>query len=273
MTERSELMGIVQFFCDESGKYQKDPVVTVSGIGAGVRRLKDFDDEWTELLASYDLLPELHMSRAFDLGQANGPKMPAGQHMDERITALLPFADCINNHLEIGLVQSWDVKGYINLPTEVKRVLGGSLDPYQLAFIRGILEMPKLLGPEGLINVVCDDNEVTAWDTYTHYRAIFKAVPESAKNFAGIGFAKSHNFNGLQAADMVAFLARREAATQFWGRSNSSKPLLDHLLNGSRSTTRAAMKWYSIFAGEQQLLNVANAVLAKSRAPRGSAGP
>jgi hypothetical protein len=266
-------MGIVHFFCDESGKYQKDPVITISGVGADAQRLNRFDDEWNELLRSYDLLPELHMSRAFDLGQANGPKMPAGQDTGERIAALLPFADCINNHLEIGLVQAWDVKGYINLPMEVKRLLGGSLDPYQLAFIRGILEMTRLVGADGLINVVCDDNEVTAWDTYTHYRAIFKAVPESAKNFVGIGFAKSHTFNGLQAADMVAFLARREAGARFWGRPNNSKPLLDNLLSGSRSKVQAVMQWYSIFASEQDLINVANAVLAKSSASGGSATP
>jgi hypothetical protein len=263
-------MAIVHFFCDESGKYQKDPVVTVSGVGAELQRLKDFDEEWIELLRAYELLPELHMSRVFDLGQANGPKMPAGQNADERITALLPFADCINNHIEIGLVQAWDVHGYINLPTEAKRLLGGSHDPYQLAFIRGILEIPKLLGADAAISIVCDDNEVTAWDTYTHYRAILKAVPDCGANFAGIGFAKSHNFNGLQAADMIAFLARREAGARFWGRSNNTRALLDYLTNGPRLEIPAVMKWYSMFAGEKELINLANAVLKNPSVPRGS---
>jgi hypothetical protein len=47
--------------------------------------------------------------------------MPSGQSLDERIDALLPFADCINDHLEIGLAQAWNVKGYNNLSLEVKK--------------------------------------------------------------------------------------------------------------------------------------------------------
>jgi len=39
------------------------------------------------------------MSRVLQLSQPNGPKMPNGQSLDERIDALLPFADCINDHL------------------------------------------------------------------------------------------------------------------------------------------------------------------------------
>lgn len=255
-------MAIVHFFCDESGKYQKDPVVTVSGVGAEVQRLERFDKEWMELLRSYELLPELHMSRVFQLDQACGPNMPAGQSIDDRIDALLPFADSINNHLEIGLVQAWDVKGYINLPLEAKRRLGGSLDPYQLAVIRGLLEMVRILGEDGLINVICDDNEVTAWDTYTHYRAVFKALPECARNFAGIGFAKSHNFSGLQAADMIAFLARGEAGARFWEQPNKSERLLNYL-----TKTDGLTRWFKMFAGEKELLNLANDILRNPCGP------
>jgi hypothetical protein len=49
--------------------------------------------------------------------------MPSDQSFDERIDALLPFADCINDHLEIGLGQAWDVKGYANLSMEAKKNL------------------------------------------------------------------------------------------------------------------------------------------------------
>lgn len=128
-------MAILHFFCDESGKYRKNPVVSIKGIGADRPRLDQFDSQWRGLLDSYGLLPELHMARFLQLSQTNGPKLPSGQSLDARIDALLPFAGCIN-HLEIGLVQAWDVKGYSKLSMEVRRHLGGSHDPYQLAFIR-----------------------------------------------------------------------------------------------------------------------------------------
>jgi hypothetical protein len=203
-------------------------------------------------------MPELHMARVSDLQQAYGSRMPSCQKLNERIEALFPFADCINKHLEIGLAQTWDVKGYNNLSMEVKGKLGGSNDPYQLAFVRGLLEIADYVGEDGTVNVICDDNEVTAWDTYIHYRAIIKALPELSKRFIGIAFAKSQHFTPLQAADMVAFLARREAAEKYWGKSNEFKPSLNRLIHEPASGAGGIMRWFSMFASEQDFVNLAN---------------
>jgi hypothetical protein len=197
-------MAILYFYCDESGKYRKNPVITVSGVGATKTRLDSFFDEWTTLLRSNELGDELHMSRASQLSQACGPKMPSGQSIDERINALIPFADCINRNFEIGLMQAWDVNGYNRLPMEAKRKLGGSHDPYQLAFVRGILGVSHYIGDDGRLSIVADDDDQTAWDTYIHYRAISQALPELATKLAALTFAKSQYFPALQAADMVA---------------------------------------------------------------------
>jgi hypothetical protein len=251
-------MDALYFYCDESGKYRKNPVVTISGIGAHLLQLERFNGEWNALLRSYELMPELHMSRISQLNQANGPEMPRGQDINQRIDALLPFADCMNTYLEVGLAQAWDVKGYNNLSMEVKQELGGSHDPYQLAFIRGLLEIVEIVGEDGIVSTICDDDEVTAWDTYIHYRAIGKALPEIIPRLAGITFAKSHHSAGLQAADMVAFLARREATERFWGKPNEFKRLLDYLMEGPKPTSQGAMRWFTMFAGEQELVNLAN---------------
>lgn len=260
-------MAILHFFCDESGKYRKNPVVSITGIGADRSRLDQFDSQWRALLDSYGLLPELHMARVLQLSQANGPKMSSGQSLDERIDALLPFADCINNHLEIGLVQAWDVKGYSKLSMEVKRHLGGSHDPYQLAFIRGLLAIKDYAGKGDVVNVICDDDEVTAWDTYMHFRAVFKALPEIADSFVGISFAKSQHYTPLQAADMVAFLVRREASARFWHKPNEYKRLADYLMADPKPGSQGVMHWYTMFADEQQLVNLANDMLKANALP------
>jgi len=259
--KRAPLMAILYFYCDESGKYRKNPVITITGIGANEDHLRRFDSEWNVLLRSYGLLPELHMSRVMDLKQDNGPKMPAGQTLDQRIDALLPFVDCINDYLEVGLIQGWDVKGYNNLSTEVKGQLGGSSDPFQLAFVRGLLEIADYVGEQGEISVICDDDEVTAWDTYTHYRAIKKAVPEISIKFAGITFANSAHYKPLQAADMVAFLTRREAAERFWQKPNEYKRLFEYLVSGPGENSQGIMKWFALMADEGGLVALANDIM------------
>jgi len=210
ISHRETVVAAIYFYCDESGKYRKNPVVAISGIGANSERLARFNGEWVTLLRSYGL-HEFHMSRIAQLSQSCGSKMPAGQSIEQRTQALLPFVDCINQCLEIGLLQGWDVKGYNGLSIEVKSQLGGSHDPYQLAFIRGILEIGNHLHEEDHLSIICDDDQLTAWNTYCHYRAISKSEPELEKKLAGIMFAKSQCFTLLQAADMVAFLARKEA--------------------------------------------------------------
>jgi hypothetical protein len=249
-------------FCDESGKYRKNPVVSISGIGGTRNRLDSFNHDWVVLLRSYGIAPELHMSRIADLSQSCGSKMPGGQTIDERIDVLLPFADCINDHLEIGLMQTWDVKGFNNLPIEVKRRLGGSNDPYQLSFIRGLLEIADYVGEDGTVSVLCDDDEVTAWDTYIHWRAIVKAMPELSKKFIAITFARSEHWAPLQAADMIAFLARREASEKYWNKPNEFKRLLDYVTKGPKASSRGTMRWSSMFASDQDLVNLANDVTA-----------
>src|SRR5260370_4390629 len=49
--------------------------------------------KWQALLDSYELSPELHMARVLQLGQANGPKMPSGQSLDERTCAVKRLLD------------------------------------------------------------------------------------------------------------------------------------------------------------------------------------
>jgi Protein of unknown function (DUF3800) len=260
---RKELsMGVVYFYCDESGKYRKNPVITISGVAAIKPNLEKFTNEWVSLLNDYELGPELHMSRVMQLAQTNGPKMPANQTLDERMDALIPFADCINRNLQVGLVQAWDVKGYAHLSLEAKRSLGGSHDPYHLAFVRGLQGLARLLAEDDRISIICDDDALTAWDTYMHYRAIGNAMPELGKKLAALTFAKSEHFHPLQAADMLAFLTRREASERFWGITNDYARLFNYLTDETKPDY-GITKWFSIFADEKGLIEFANEISSK----------
>jgi hypothetical protein len=264
--QQVNLMAVLYFYTDESGKYRKNPVITVSGVGATSERLGKFNTEWVALLRSCGL-GELKMSRAGDLTQAVGPKMPSGQSIEERTQALLPFADCINEYMEVGLMQGWDVRGYNNLPLEVKNNLGGSHDPFYLCFIRAMLQLGDMLREEDTLSVICDDDELTAWDAYVHYRAISKAEPKLNRMFSSITFAKSHHFSPLQAADMVAFLARKEASERFWAQPNPFGILFGYLVSGPKKKDAGIMNWYDSFISEQGFVDLANNLL-KEKLPK-----
>jgi hypothetical protein len=108
------------------------------------------------------------MAKASRLKEANGPKMPRHQPIEERIDALIPFADCINEHFDVGLLQALDVKGFNKLTDEAKKGLGSPDDPYYLAFARGLLEIAGYVQGEDKISLICDDDIQTAWDCYRH---------------------------------------------------------------------------------------------------------
>jgi hypothetical protein len=256
-------MTILHFFCDESGKYQKNPIVAITGIAATRARLDPFNEEWEMLLRSYGLR-ELSTRHALEINANVGSKLFAGQSLIERQELLYPFADCINKHLEIGLMQAWSVEGYAKVPLEAKKLLGGANDPYQLAFVRGLMAIAKYARPEDYINVICDDNLATAWDTYVHYREALKASDILGK-FVGISFAKSFHYSPLQGADMVAFLARRAAKEKFYGAPNDCKLLADHLFQHQKLPN--AMQWYTGFWGDQEMVNLANGLLNARTAP------
>jgi len=251
-------MAVMYFYCDESGKYRAQPVITVTGVGVTKDRQDRFDTEWRAILRAYKL-EELHMSRVADLKQNVCHHMPANQTINERIDALLPFADCMNQYLEYGLVEAWDVKGYAHLTMEVKRVLGGANDPYFMAFVRGALEIVHHVLDDDRVVIVCDDDLTAAWDTYLHYRAVRDAYPSFKRKTIGISFANSSHFPALQAADLVAFLSRLEAKSQFYKTVNDWKRLYEYATTPPKEKA-GIMQWSHMFADEQKLREFAQSM-------------
>ena len=135
-------MAILYGYFDESGKQSDHPVVTFAGVICRQTKLQAFDDAWNSLLRQYGIR-SLHMARASRLSEKHGDKMPRGQTADQRIDALIPFADCINRHLEVGLIQAIDVGGFNSMSKTARVRLGSADDPYYVAFARATLELLK----------------------------------------------------------------------------------------------------------------------------------
>jgi hypothetical protein len=248
-------MAIIYGYFDESGKHKDHPVVTFSGVCATEFKIPAFNDAWRSLLRQYGL-KSLHMKEASRLSRKVGPRMPQGQTASERIDALKPFADCINEHLELGLIEAWDVKGFNALSEEARRKLGSPDDPYYLAFVRAVTELVEYVQGDDRIALVCDDDTDTAWDCYRHYRGIKRADPDVRIKTVSLAFADDESFPALQAADLVAYLSRREARRLFYGDAYDFPRLYNYL---TKEQPPGKMEWRSLFLDEEQLSKLSRA--------------
>ena len=170
-----------------------------------------------------------HDARSLRLSEKVCDKMPRKQTADERMKALEPFADCINEHMEVGMIQAWDVQGFHAMSKTARKKLGSVDDPYFLAFVRGIAELIDYIQVDERLALVCDDDRSTAWDCYRHYRGIKAADDEVRTKVVSLGFADHDYFPALQAAEMVAYLSRLEAKHNFYRIPYSFPKLFDYL--------------------------------------------
>jgi len=251
-------MAIINAYFDESGKKGDHPVVTFTGVCVSHQNLNKFDDAWSALLRKYEL-KSLHMFKALRLKGINGPLMPRHQSINDRIVSLTPFADCINEHLECGLIQAVDIEGFNSLSPEAKVGIGNPDDPYYLAFSRGILALTEYVQEDDKISLICDDDESTALGCYAHYRAIRKVHEGVKKKIVSLSFSNDEHFPALQAADMVAYLSRLEAKRLLYGDKYAFRPLFEKLV-GQRKPD--SMRWFNSLNSKNTLKNL-GAVLEK----------
>lgn len=252
--ERQPFMAIFAAYFDESGKHKEHPVVTFSGVCASTPKVQRFEEEWESLLRRYGL-KSLHMVRALRPSVKLSDQIPR-QSVDERIEALKPFVDCVNDYLEIGIMQAWDVKGFFALPKNARAKLGNPDDPYYTAFIRGVIELVDYVQEDDRISLICDDDMETAWDCYRHYRGIRRVHESIRKKTVSLTFADDRYFPALQAADMASFLIRLEAKRQFYGIPHSFVSLADYLTTGGKGK----MDWRVLFADEKMLKELADSM-------------
>jgi hypothetical protein len=146
-------MAVLQVYLDESGKQGDHPLIALCCVCAPQSKIDKFSIDWEGLLRRYGI-PEFHMKRACEYSRSwgNVPK----QRLEERIEALKPFADCICDDLELGLIQAVDVKGFKAIPTDAKKKIGNMQDPYYLVFVRGLLEVVDHAQGADVLSIICD---------------------------------------------------------------------------------------------------------------------
>jgi len=246
ITKRRPLLSFFHIYCDESGKHKSDPVICFAGLCIRSEVLDEFDSQWKGLLRQYGL-SELHMKKMSRLSQQIGTRFLPRQTGLQRVELLKPFADCINKFMEVGMLQVWDSKGFSFLPKKQREALGGVKDPYHLAFIRGLDEVAEYCPVNEQVLMICDDDTETAWECYRMYRALKNASPNVGKKVKSLAFADSETFPALQAADLAAYLGRKEGELRWRSKRYIFHDLLNHLTDDQ---TPGKMIWKAGFFDE-----------------------
>lgn len=255
-SEREPFMGFLYAHFDESGKKSDHLVVTFCGV-CGVRsRIRKFEEAWGVLLRRYGIPGGFHTIDALRYSRPYGT-IPA-QKPEDRLEALKPFADCINKHLEIGMIQAWEVEGNSGQWSVLQNQasLGKPDDPYFVAFVRAMIELAKYVGDDGCISLICDHDQETALKAYAHWRGVCNVDPELNKKIVALTFADDKHFPALQAADFASWLARREAAYVLHGKTYKFKPLYDYLTATRRRDFRCS--WSYCFADKEKQQKIKN---------------
>ena len=173
-------MAIFHSYCDESGKKGDSPIATFSALCLPHSKLALFDTDWEKLLRQVGKT-HLHMVKATRLSQNYGDTMPRHQTAKERMECLAPFAECVNQYFEVGVMMAIEIEAFNSLSEKARRSLGSPDDPYYVSFMRGSVHLVRYLQEDDRLSLICDDDLETALSCYGFYRAVRRTLARSSE--------------------------------------------------------------------------------------------
>lgn len=214
-------------YFDKSGKFKDHAVISFCGLVSHNRDWDDLQIEWDSLLLRHGIA-SLHMSGgALNYKRSLSSKSPA-LGKPERINVIRQFIAAIKKHIEVAVIAVVDVAGYRSLPEHYKNEIGGD-DPYFWAFssaMAGTLAAINAI-PGSKVNVVCDDEEKYFIQCYKLLTRFKLREPILKDKFVSISAADDREFPQLQAADLLAYIARCEAGRKFLDKDYDFTELFD----------------------------------------------
>lgn len=220
---------LISAFFDESGKFRDKSTISFCGVADGTNDFGPFANAWTRELSRCGL-KSLTMKEALNANRPLSKKRPA-KGTEKRIEALMPFIECIRRHIGVVCSFAVDVKAFKAAPSEIRRLWGDN--PHYFVFIRALMYVCEIVRSGDHISIVCDDEEETALEMYKQYRRVKMVWPVARAKCAALTFADDEVFVELQAADMIASLARLVARNALHGEPNDYLALHEGLKQAS----------------------------------------
>jgi len=226
---------MLQGFIDDSGNDGKSPVFVLAGFLSSVEKWEVFSDDWDAVLnpdQGFRVGP-LKMSEVFR-NRIRGSRY-FGWQDDDRDERLKRLIKVINSHAMHGIISVIPyepynrlVKGKFNPP---------ALDrPYFLSFFGVMTHLFKLnrhLKIDDKIEFIFDsqDSENKPLLAAEYDRFVSVSPPEVKSMSAGYQFKRDEDFAPLQAADMLAWHARKYYFDAHNGRDPTKDPSHPYLAN------------------------------------------
>lgn len=208
-------MAFLLGFFDESGKYQKDRVVSFCGFADS--EWAPFLNEWQYLLRRYKI-PHLHLSKRDLNATSSNIKMYAD------------FIRVIKKTIAKGFGISVHVPAFMALHKVPRGVFRD--DPHYVAFYTAIRDVVKYANrlADPTVSIICDDEPSKACQCYKQYDVMRQDAtqPENRKTLKSIAFADAKYYHQLQAADLYSWVCRAQSLYQFFGEDYSLRELASH---------------------------------------------
>src|SRR5579864_9013955 len=112
----------IQCYVDESGKFKDHQIVSLCGFGGNQGQIQTFEALWQSLLRRNGMR-SLHMKKATRFTQPLGSRN-AAIGLEYRKTALLSFAECARDSMEVAVHVAIDVSAFNALPGDERKLLG-----------------------------------------------------------------------------------------------------------------------------------------------------
>lgn len=224
-SEDGKVMALTSYL-DDSGSDDRSPVTVIGGPVMAKDAFRTFNDKWSILLDRYRIPPPFHM---------NDFVRPKGKHVSMyRELKLALFSDVtnlINEHKLYSIsVEIPQPEFKTTLPENVRKQLIG---PYAFAFFCAVLAN-QIIGQKSRLLQETVAYLVDSGFSYGHQlleaHAAIMAVEKSAGGFhytGAMAFDTDDRVSALQAADVIAWSARRRSVTGLAEEFEPLEQLLD----------------------------------------------
>lgn len=207
-----QAMMFLTHYCDDSGSDDASPVTAIGGPVMSKERFAVFDDAWARLLHRYRISSPLHMT---DFGRPHGKCI--GMHFEMKLALFSEVAELINEHkfysVSIGIPQP-DFRAL--MPDEAAKEL---TSPYALAFFLTVMlnqGLARLISDkETETSYLVDSGSACAQQLLAAHARLLKHEKAEGKfrHTGAMGFDTDDRVSALQAADVIAWSARKRQIT------------------------------------------------------------
>jgi hypothetical protein len=234
-------MLFLQSYFDESGKAADHDIASFCGFIAPSDKWREFTDAWNYAVGDAGLRSPVKATDILRYRRAVSKTIPA-QTAIERTEALAPLVKAIRESVSFGVAVAIDCRAFRSLPEADRQIL--KAEPHYWAFrmalllIRQYAEHIHSVDPDIHIALCCDEEERYSVECLKLFTNVRRTFPELRERFVSIAFADDKYFPQLQAADLIASLARQEADRQFHQKPFDMKPLYDLLVVSNPNAPR-----------------------------------